>query len=122
MADENGNSDQNQIYSKRVRAGRRTYFFDVKATRANDLYLTITESKKRFKDNGDFYFEKHKIFLYKEDFDEFADSLEDALAEIRTLQAENNQYQDGSSQRDNGEETLSGNHYVEADFEDHDTD
>ena len=57
--------DKEDIYSKVVRAGKRTYFFDVKATRRNDFYLTITESKKRIGRDGKFYFEKHKIFLYK---------------------------------------------------------
>ena len=58
---------RDEIFSKSVRAGKRTYFFDVKSTRGGDLYLTITESKKRFQEDGTFYFEKHKLFLYKED-------------------------------------------------------
>ena len=68
-----------EIYSIPVRAGKRTYFFDVKATRKNELYLTITESKKRFDNNGNAYFDKHKIFLYKEDFEKFRDGLSDVL-------------------------------------------
>jgi hypothetical protein len=72
-----------EIHSKAVRAGKRTYFFDVKATRRNDYYLTITESKKRFNRDGKFYYEKHKLFLYKEDFDKFADSLNEIIAFIR---------------------------------------
>ncbi|MCD6354478.1 MAG: DUF3276 family protein, partial [Prolixibacteraceae bacterium] len=64
-----------EIYSKVIRAGKRTYFFDVKSTRGNEYYLNITESKKCFGENGNFHFEKHKIFLYKEDFEKFADSL-----------------------------------------------
>jgi hypothetical protein len=72
------------VYSKRVRAGKRTYFFDVKSTRGSDFYLTITESKKRFRDNG-FYYEKHKIFLYKEDFGKFIESLEEAIVKIKEL-------------------------------------
>lgn len=72
------------VYSKRVKAGKRTYFFDVKSTRGSDFYLTITESKKRFRDNG-FYYEKHKIFLYKEDFGKFIESLEEAIAKIKEL-------------------------------------
>ena len=64
------NSDQNEIYSKVVRAGKRTYFFDIKATKGNDLYITLTESKKTFPDEGgDGNYQKHKIFLYKEDFE-----------------------------------------------------
>ena len=66
---------RNEIYSKSVRAGRRTYFFDVKSTRSGDHYLTITESKKKFDQDGNFQFEKHKIFLYKEDFEKFKDGL-----------------------------------------------
>lgn len=72
-----------EIYSKVVRAGKRTYFFDVKATRRNDYYLTITESKKRFNRDGKFFYEKHKLFLYKEDFDKFADSLKEVVDYIR---------------------------------------
>jgi hypothetical protein len=72
-----------EIHSKAVRAGKRTYFFDVKATRRNDYYLTITESKKRFNRDGKFFYEKHKLFLYKEDFDKFADSLNEVIAFIR---------------------------------------
>ncbi|MEN8157002.1 MAG: DUF3276 family protein [Bacteroidota bacterium] len=72
-----------EIHSKAVRAGKRTYFFDVKATRRNDYYLTITESKKRFNRDGKFFYEKHKLFLYKEDFDKFADSLKEMIEFIR---------------------------------------
>ncbi len=72
-----------EIHSKAVRAGKRTYFFDVKATRRNDYYLTITESKKRFNRDGKFFYEKHKLFLYKEDFDKFADSLQEIIQYIR---------------------------------------
>ena len=72
-----------EIHSKAVRAGKRTYFFDVKATRRNDYYLTITESKKRFNRDGKFFYEKHKVFLYKEDFDKFADALKEVIEFIR---------------------------------------
>ena len=72
------------VYSKPVRAGKRTYFFDVKSTRGNnDFYLTITESKRRQERDGSFSFDKHKIFLYKEDFEKFAEGLEDAIDYIR---------------------------------------
>lgn len=71
-----------EIYTKVVRAGKRTYFFDVKATRKEDFYLTITESKKRLGKEGKVFYEKHKIFLYKEDFDKFADGLNDAVSFI----------------------------------------
>lgn len=74
-----------EIFSKTVRAGKRTYFFDVKATRADEYYLTITESKRRFNnEQGKFYYEKHKLFLYKEDFDKFANGLHDAVDFIQT--------------------------------------
>lgn len=70
------------IYSKRIRAGkRRTYFFDVRATRGNDYFLTITESRKRFDDNG---YDRHKIFLYKEDFNKFFKALEEAVNYVKT--------------------------------------
>lgn len=75
-------NDRDEIYSERVRAGKRTYFFDVKATRSNDYYLTITESKRRFKDDGYFY-EKHKIFLYKEDFNKFLAALNDSVDHVK---------------------------------------
>ena len=78
----NEQSDREEIYSKPVRAGKRTYFFDVKSTKGEDLYLTITESKKRFRDDGTFFYEKHKIFLYKEDFEKFSDGLKDAVGYI----------------------------------------
>ena len=73
------------LYSNAVRAGKRTYFFDVKSTRGNDLYLTITESKRRYADDGNFHYEKHKLFLYKEDFDKFSDGLNAAVAKIEEL-------------------------------------
>jgi hypothetical protein len=79
----NHNNDNAEIFSKPVKAGKRTYFFDVKATRGNDYYLTITESKKRFGDDGKFHYEKHKLFLYKEDFEKFAGGLEEAINFIR---------------------------------------
>jgi hypothetical protein len=80
-----GINDKNvkeEIYTKVVRAGKRTYFFDVKATRKEDYYLTITESKKRLGKEGKIFYEKHKIFLYKEDFEKFADGLHNAVSFI----------------------------------------
>ena len=77
------NNDGSDLFSKAVRAGKRTYFFDVKSTRGNDYYLTITESKKRFGTDGKFFYEKHKIFLYKEDFEKFLDGLNEAVENIR---------------------------------------
>ena len=80
--------ERDEIFSKAVRAGRRTYFFDVKATRKNDYYLTITESKKQFDQDGRFHFEKHKLFLYKEDFEKFAQGLDDVVDFINSNQPE----------------------------------
>lgn len=77
------------IFSKAVRAGKRTYFFDVKATRNEELYLTITESKKRFEQqSGKFFYEKHKIFLYREDFNKFREALGEAFSAIEEAQPE----------------------------------
>jgi hypothetical protein len=71
-----------EIFTKIVRAGKRTYFFDVKATRKDDYYLTITESKKRIGKEGKVFYEKHKIFLYKEDFEKFSEGFRDAVEYI----------------------------------------
>jgi len=81
------NDKNNEVYSKVVRAGKRTYFFDVKATKGNDLYITLTESKKTFNDDGRDNYQKHKIFLYKEDFEKFRDGLEDVLTKIDDLRS-----------------------------------
>ena len=77
------NREREEVFSKKVRAGKRTYFFDVKATRSNDYYVTITESKKRLEDG---VFIKHKIFLYKEDFEKFAEGLKDTIDYIKANQ------------------------------------
>ena len=88
----NNNQDDNrreEVFSKAVRAGKRTYFFDVKATRAEDYYLTITESKRKFNNESQkFFFEKHKLFLYKEDFEKFSNGLEEAISKIKELKAD----------------------------------
>lgn len=81
--EENKEKGRDEIYSERVRAGKRTYFFDVKSTRSNDYYLTITESKRRFKDDG-FFYEKHKIFLYKEDFHKFLEALNETVNHVKS--------------------------------------
>lgn len=82
MTYENNERKMDSIYSKRLRAGkRRTYFFDVRATKGNDYYLTITESRKRFDDNG---YDRHKIFLYKEDFNKFVKALGEAVDYVKT--------------------------------------
>jgi hypothetical protein len=78
-------NEQNEIYSKAVRAGKRTYFFDIKSTKGNDLYITLTESKKTFGEEGEENYQKHKIFLYKEDFEKFREGLDDVLKKIEEL-------------------------------------
>lgn len=80
--DENKPNGRDEIYSEKVKAGKRTYFFDVKSTRSNDYYLTITESKKRFNEDG-FTYEKHKIFLYKEDFNKFVEALNNTVNHVK---------------------------------------
>ena len=80
--EENKTNGRDEIYSEKVKAGKRTYFFDVKSTRSNDYYLTITESKKRFKEDG-FTYEKHKIFLYKEDFNKFLEALTGTINHVK---------------------------------------
>ncbi len=88
MDNENKSSKRraDDVFSKSLRAGNRTYFFDVKSTKSDDLYLTITESKRRFNnDNGKFFYEKHKLFLYPEDFASFKENLESTLEKISEL-------------------------------------
>jgi hypothetical protein len=79
--DEFKHNDSQEIFSKKIRAGKRTYFFDVKSTRGKDYFITITESKKSFEDGN---FVKHKIFLYKEDFNKFLEALNDTVNHIKT--------------------------------------
>ncbi len=77
------NKKTQEVYSSKVKAGKRTYFFDIKATRANDYYLTITESKKQYGEDGNNKYEKHKIFLYKEDLNKFLEALHNATEHIK---------------------------------------
>ena len=83
----NDNRDREELYSVRVRAGKRTYFFDVKETRGKDLYMTITESKRNFDNSGNVNYSKHKLFLYREDFEKFEDGFIDATDKIKELMA-----------------------------------
>ncbi|HHZ81329.1 MAG TPA: DUF3276 family protein [Flavobacteriales bacterium] len=83
----NDNRDREELYSVRVRAGKRTYFFDVKETRGKDLYMTITESKRNFDNSGNVHYSKHKLFLYREDFEKFEDGFIDATDKIKELMA-----------------------------------
>ncbi len=83
MSEEIERIEREDLFSKAVKAGKRTYFFDVKSTKGNDYYLTITESKKRFGTDGKFTYEKHKIFLYKEDFAKFMEGLNESIEIIK---------------------------------------
>lgn len=104
-------TEKDEIFSRPVRAGKRTYFFDVKTTRQGEYYLTITESKKRFDHEGGFFFEKHKIFLYREDFDKFTDGLQEAVEFINNQQVR--VPEDGSL-----DEVISGADFTNISFED----
>ncbi|PUZ20682.1 Protein of unknown function [Chitinophaga costaii] len=121
MAYENNNQQErnnDSIFSKRLKAGkRRTYFFDVKTTRGNDYFLTITESKKRFNDNG---YDRHKVFLYKEDFNKFLNALTETINYVKTelmpdfdFDAYNHDY----SRDEDGEEGSEVADNIEADVE-----
>lgn len=72
------------VYSKRIKAGKRTYFIDIKSTSTDDFYITVTESKRKLRPGGDFFFEKHKIFLYKEDFNKFLTGMNSAVDYVKT--------------------------------------
>ena len=95
-SDNTEHKDREEIYSNAVRAGKRTYFFDVRKTRGNDFYLTITESKRRYDEDGTFHYQKHKLFLYKEDFEKFSDALTDCVKKVIELK---NDHDDGLADR-----------------------
>ncbi|HKI89697.1 MAG TPA: DUF3276 family protein [Draconibacterium sp.] len=111
------NRFKQEIHSKVIRAGKRTYFFDVKSTRNDEYYLTITESKKKYTENGKFQYEKHKIFLYKEDFQKFSDSLDSIITYIHENQPET-QVQEEKEEEVTVEETPPTKDYTNVDFED----
>jgi len=122
---ENDSKFREEIYSKAVRAGKRTYFFDVKSTRRDEFYLTITESKKRFEQDGNFHFEKHKIFLYREDFEKFVDGLQEVISYIDQNQgaeydsATPSEYEEVNSNKINDLEVVgSRKDYTNIDFDD----
>lgn len=106
-----------EIHSKVIRAGKRTYFFDVKSTRNNEYYLTITESKKKFSDNGKFHYEKHKVFLYQEDFQKFQESLEEVIKYIVENQPEIETSEDIKEKKVPVESEASDD-YTDLEFED----
>ena len=97
-------NNKEELYSRPVRAGKRTYFFDVKATRGKDLYMTITESKRRFEDDGSVNYQKHKIFLYREDFEKFEEGFLDAVDKIQELMS-SGEYRDPIAERAEIEES-----------------
>jgi|WetSurMetagenome_2_1015567.scaffolds.fasta_scaffold244363_2 hypothetical protein len=105
------------IYSKVVRAGKRTYFFDVKFSRTDEFYLTITESKKRFENDGSFVYEKHKIFLYKEDFAKFIDNLQGVIDYIYNKQPFEPEEQSGLLSEELEQEVIESN-FTDIRFED----
>lgn len=80
----NNQQEKEELFSRSVKAGKRTYFFDVKTTKKDDYYLTITERKKKFDEKGKLHVEKHKVFLYKEDFDKFFEALEESINHIQS--------------------------------------
>jgi hypothetical protein len=86
--EDNGANERDEIYANAVRAGKRTYFFDIRSTKNNDFYLTITESKKRVNEDGSVSYQKHKIFLYKEDFEKFSEALGESFKKIIDLNKE----------------------------------
>jgi hypothetical protein len=114
--------DREEIFSQRVKAGKRTYFFDVKTTRTNDFYLTITESKKRFGDDGSPFYEKHKIFLLREDFDKFLDGFNECVNRVSELRANapESPAQDESrtSPDDSRKDDKAGSSFSDVSFED----
>ena len=102
--------NQDEIFSNKVRAGKRTYFFDVRATRNDDYYLTITESKKFFNEDGTSHYKKHKIFLYKEDFEKFKDGLNDVVEKVISLNNGESSTQEGDA--------LESKSFKDVEFED----
>jgi hypothetical protein len=118
----NGHDEKNlkeEIFTRVVRAGKRTYFFDVKATRNDDYYLTITESKKRLGKEGKVFYEKHKIFLYKEDFEKFTEGLKDAVSYIDNGKVELTTPKTSSdAETTNEKSTLTKEEFTNVEFED----
>jgi hypothetical protein len=118
----NNVKDQEEIFSKVLRAGRRTYFFDVRETKASDYYLTITESKKFTNDDGTFYYKKHKIYLYKEDFDDFSSILAemvDFIIKERGEEVISERHQkDYDKDKTLDSAQISENHFTDLDFDD----
>ena len=118
------------IYSKILRAGRRTYFFDVRSTKAGDYYLTISESKKFTNEDGSFYFKKHKIYLYKEDFQGFSDLLNEmtqyildekgleVISEIHQKDFQKEEHSDPKNEVEKSEKEIEKENFTDLDFDD----
>jgi len=118
------------IYSKILRAGRRTYFFDVRSTKAGDYYLTISESKKFTNEDGSFYFKKHKIYLYKEDFQGFSDLLNEmtqyildekgleVISEIHQKDFQKEEHSDPKNEVEKSEKEIEKENFTDVDFDD----
>jgi hypothetical protein len=126
---ENGMMEKDEIFSKVLRAGRRTYFFDVRATKADDYYLTITESKKFTNADGSFHYKKHKIYLYKEDFEGFSEILNEMTDYIVNEKGEEvisdrhqkdfkKEYQEGEELGVESENSPSPEKFTDINFED----
>ena len=118
---DNEHLEQEEIFSQVLRAGRRTYFFDVRATKAEDYYLTITESKKFTHDDGSFHYKKHKIYLYKEDFVEFNDMLKEATNYILNEKGEeviSERHQKDFKRPSEGTEETGSESFTDLNFED----
>ncbi|MBN2773603.1 MAG: PUR family DNA/RNA-binding protein [Prolixibacteraceae bacterium] len=107
-----------EIFSKVVRAGKRTYFIDVKCTRNDEFYLTITESKRHFENEGKFHYEKHKIFLYKEDFRKFIDGLHDVIDYIYDKQPDEEYIEVNEDEVVAVSENEPENEFTDVEFED----
>ena len=114
--------DQEEIYSKVLRAGRRTYFFDVRSTKAGDYYLTITESKKFTNEDGSFHYKKHKIYLYKEDFESFREIMEemmDYIIDEKGLEVISERHQkDFKKEEEPSKENGASESFTDVDFDD----
>ena len=115
----NHSKGREEIFSKRMSARSRTYFFDVKATKANDYYIAITESKKRIGDDGTPFYEKHKIFVYREDFDKFIEGMNETITRIHELK-ENPDSDPSSPPPDSNHrnDETQGSSYTDVSFED----
>ncbi len=123
---ENDMLEKDEIFSKVLRAGRRTYFFDVRATKADDYYITITESKKFTEEDGSFHFKKHKIYLYKEDFAEFTEILDEMTTyvlnhkgeEVISERHQKDFKKEFTSETENSESAKIDKSFTDIDFDD----